>query len=302
MEMSPDRSLRQRVDVAFVSKVFLVLVTIEVALLLAMSISSAIEADSLSLARYAFIAIPSTLFLVYFAFDAVDKENMFQLWAFTLSSMLATVFVIFHYMHPGSLNSDHWEKFSLSVLIVTSTFQGIYFVLCYFVQQSFGWRAYKRVGGDPELQAAYQTLQIFLSLLKTDVQIAVMLVMLGGFFLLEGWELALNIVALGISILWAFWGYYCAKRESRHVMLAWIAFALVEPAYIVQKIMQIEDDHFNRDKVSPLQFLITGCIALVVRVALVVLGVLVMRNFKKGLRERAFSHVTQAPALRASLI
>jgi len=102
----------------------------------------------------------ATLGFLFFALDSILLENIFQFWASICVHVLITAYVVWHYF-GGSIGRV-FEQMSLYLMIGVATCQIVYLVMAPFVQGAFGWRLYKRVGGNVALQEIYRTSQVFL--------------------------------------------------------------------------------------------------------------------------------------------
>ncbi len=162
------------------------------------------------------------------------------------------------------------------------------------MHNSFGWRLYKRVGGNIEMQKMYRVAHIFFALLKFDVGVEVLLVLLASFFLFEStfsYEAILNGVALIVTVVWAIVGRQTVRTESARLVKFWAAFAFVEPIYILYKFAQMNLVPVYKDspRTTYFQFYLLGSIALIIRAVLLYFAYRAYKNFGKGLAESVFA-------------
>jgi hypothetical protein len=98
-----------------------------------------------------------------------------------------------------------------------------------------------------------------------------------------------------VTLCWLLLGFAFVQRESRRLAFAFFAFATLEPAFLTYKLIAMKLDNSTSDdqldqREYPVfswnEFLLTGCLAVVVRLACIVYGVLCMRNFGLGLLQK----------------
>lgn len=95
------------------------------------------------------------------------------------------------------------------------------------VYLEFGWRIYKKIGADPHMRgvlcvhddmchtvAMYRVYQVFLTFVKMDWAMAVILVFTAGVFFirLDDYELYVNIMMIFVTLAWAMVGYKSVCR------------------------------------------------------------------------------------------
>lgn len=171
---------------------------------------------------------------------------------------------------------------------------------------STGWRLYKKIGGNVSIRPLYRAATIFFTLLKLDFALGVLLVLLAIFYLVsQTAQIVINVFACIATLGWLVLGFQFVQRESRRIGIFFFAFALLEPAYLIYKLVAIHrdanaasDGQFSTFSWN--QFLLTGCVAVSVRLACVVAGAVCWGNFGKGLKEKMFTGGHRRPARRAS--
>ncbi|KAL6058881.1 hypothetical protein QOT17_014553 [Balamuthia mandrillaris] len=223
-----------------------------------------------------------SLFIVYFGFDGVLNENKFELFSFTAASFLFLLYGLNQVFSPDIHRTIvFWVRFGCIAVMVPTNL-----ALSFAVYRSFGWVIYRRIGADPTLQAMFKVFQVWTTLLKVDVFLGVIGVLMIGLFLFGGYELYIDIGFVVMTVLWAVACWFAAKQEVRWMMIAFFVFALVEPCYIVTKVIIVvvlkPSEYESLELIGPV---VVGVLALIVRVLLVVTGILVFRNFGKGLRQ-----------------
>lgn len=149
---------------------------------------------------------------------------------------------------------------------------------------------FKRVGGSIEVQLMYRTSQIFFTLLRLDLAIAIFLVMLASFFLFNsvfGAEAVLNIIAVVLTAIWSRIGRYLVRHEYGQTLKVWAGFACIEPIYIIYKFvcMNFAAVYTDSPRTTYLQFYLVGSGALVIRALLLRYAYACYCNFGKGLTD-----------------
>jgi hypothetical protein len=143
------------------------------------------EVDAHSVEYMSITAMVAASALVYFSADSVLLENVFQFYTSLVLHGLITAYVIWHYLGNGDDLGVMYDRISLWVMIAVCVFQAAYLALIYPVQTQFGWRLYKKVGGNVAIRPIYRTATIFFSLLKLDFALGLILVLLAIFYLLS---------------------------------------------------------------------------------------------------------------------
>ena len=167
---------------------------------------------------------------------------------------------------------------------------------------------YKKIGGNVAIRPLYRMATIFFTLLKLDFALGVLLVLLAIFYLVsQTAQIVINVFACIATLGWLVLGFQFVQRESRRIGVFFFAFALLEPAYLIYKLVAIHRDANSASDgqfstFSWNQFLLTGCVAVSVRLACVVAGAVCMGNFGRGLKEKMFtgSSSDRRPVRRAS--
>lgn len=307
----PDRgdkkSLRQQWKaLSLWGRTLLILVNTQSVLLIVFSVASMVISTQTGLTdpnhdkllrkdvAYGLVVIVSTFFFAYFAFDGVLNENKFEMTAFALVSILLTLRIIFAFavLDPNVTEvpaiANRWM--TLAVMVVVCVLQ--VFLVWLFVKtwKHFGWKLYRTVGANKSLITYFMKYQIFLSMLKIDVQFGLSLVLLAGFFLFDpasSTALWLNVVYVVISIVWAVLGWQMVIREIKVGMVFFFLFAVAEPAYIIYKVVGFYKPVPEVDctYVPCILFTFTGCVAIGLRVALCVFAGICMRNFGLGMKK-----------------
>lgn len=121
----------------------------------------------------------------------------------------------------------------------------------------------------------------------------VSLVMLSGFFLFSATQsvaLWLNVAVIIVSFFWAALGWQMVIREMRIGMIFVFAFSIVEPVYIVYKIVSFYGPVSLRPDdgctYTPcIMFTLFGIAAIILRGLVVVFAIKCMMNFDRGMKK-----------------
>ncbi|XP_013416197.1 uncharacterized protein LOC106177839 [Lingula anatina] len=150
----------------------------------------------------------------------------------------------------------------------------------------------------------YRQSAAFSTLLKFDFQVGVSFVVL---VLEQGVNLTtLEIVTLSVglpfSFLWLILGWITMRKEIKPLMWIFIVLGLVGPAYVIYKIVMLFENlkEEQSEKLLIYAVIVAGALELLVHVILLIQAVVVYRNFKKGLKERAFDPTEQTSLLVAA--
>lgn len=272
------------------------------------------EEDANSVEYTSIVAIVASLALLYFALDSILLENVFQFYVSQFMHGMITGYVIYHYLGNGGDLGLMYNRISLYVMIGVCIFQGAYLALLIPVQRQFGWRLYKKIGGNMSIRPLYRDATILFSLLKLDFALGLMLVLLAVFYLVsDPIQIVLNILACVMTLVWLILGFTFVQRESHKLGIIFFMFATLEPAFVIYKLIAMklnnpdddDDEDGSQDDPYPVfswtEFLATGCIALIVRFGCIVYGIICTRNFDKGLKEKMWQHSNSASGRSAVL-
>lgn len=244
---------------------------------------------------FALVVILNSIFFIYFAFDAVLNENRFEMTAFGITSLVLTARIIWFFI------SERWlwtssapgrvvEWLALVALIVICLAQVVLFILFVQAWKNFGWKLWKEVrNADKKLLYAFGNYQAFMSALKIDLQFGCSLLILAAFFLYDAsHSYALYVIIAGtvLSFAWAALGWFVIRREKRLGCIPFMLFFVIEPTYIIYKIINL----YKPQEVDPCSsipcsvLVVYGAGALVVRLLLLFFTIRSIRRFGRGLK------------------
>lgn len=240
---------------------------------------------------YATLGIICTTGFLYFGIDAVLVENKFQFIAFHVVTWLLTIFFFIESIRNGDKFGPIWEKARWPILSAVCTFQGLYTALAVPVYRSFGFYAYKVVGGSVPLLRAYTRLRAFLTLLRGDILMCILVLALAKEYLIsdESVDFFLGLIFLICTIISAFIAWRAMRTENRLLALFFAIFSLFQPVFIGYKLWSLwTKPGLLPEHVSFFQFLAVGGLAVIVRCSMVALTLRCTRDFGIGLRDMVF--------------
>eukprot|EP00761_Pharyngomonas_kirbyi_P010415 gb/GECH01010435.1/.p1 GENE.gb/GECH01010435.1/~~gb/GECH01010435.1/.p1 ORF type:complete len:328 (+),score=51.72 gb/GECH01010435.1/:1-984(+) len=254
---------------------------------------------------YACLVIGSAIFMVYFAFDSIWNENIFEFIAFIIASLLL-VLRVFYRITPSFTSKEGaasdvtgvYLGLLIAGFVIVGLCQIAYFVLCFPVIRSFGWMVFKKVGADNALIKYYRVYQTFVSSLKIDFTITLSIAFLGFFFIkFEWYTLTGFIIGLLATFIGSFIAWFAARYENKLVLTIFLLWSMLLPIYLVYKIVRVLSGHAELHKSTTpdslksdtiITLVSMGVIAIFVRAFLILVGVMAMLDFGRGLREQVF--------------
>lgn len=237
----------------------------------------------------------------YFTWDALGKENTYQLLAGLTVSLLIFVWTAYHFW-SNDIPSDIFRDLSLTVSIVNGFCFLIYAILTKQVIDEFGWRMFKKIGGVMADAKLYRSYVQFKSLLRLDVAVST-LVLIFGINNILMWAVLPSAIGGGMwlcILITNFLIYKGVRVESVTFSNIFFAFSWVPVACfifgIVWYILYGEDHPKSDDEavVSATQFFITGTILVAIRACLIWSASVCYGNFGKGLLSKLSSPETAA--------
>lgn len=229
------------------SLAYLFVLTLESLLMLTLSsVALAVDSDKW-VKNTCIIALVASVWFVYFAWDSILFECVFQFWSSLLMSGIITTFAVWHYFNDDGLGQVYHQA-SLAVAVIAGLFQVGYLLLAPWVHSSFGWQSYHAVGSSLPLQEMYRQFKKFQSFLKLDFALSILLVISSALFLLtSSVEIAMNGAAVFVSFFWAVALNQAVFYERINIVRGLMLFALLEPAYIALKLYQMSSSADHTD-------------------------------------------------------
>ena len=247
---------------------------------------------SITVLNTALVSVMATCGTLFFAVDAVRLQHRFQLIASIVAHTSTISFVAIHW-RSSDLGS-YFRRASGYMLIIVCICEVVYIALSPSILKSFGRRMFDRLRSSRvDLAAKYKTAEIFLSLLKIDVYLQLLLVTLAAVFISRYLaELVLNVAQTVLTLVWLSLGILGVRRESLRYMQAFALLTILQPAYIASKLYEVHTDSSEYPQHTFEQFVITAAFAVVCRVCVLVWAGKVTRNFGSGLKERLWDQTS----------
>eukprot|EP00756_Hemistasia_phaeocysticola_P066147 Hpha_TRINITY_DN9029_c0_g1::TRINITY_DN9029_c0_g1_i1::g.141709::m.141709 len=174
---------------------------------------------------FSVLIILNALFSLFYAVMGVRQENNFQLGCYAVTSLTLAVRGGMTVKRESD-GAGSYLLFSLSVCCTLVTL-----ILIYPVVRTFGWKIFRRCGGDESLAKLYMHYEMFNALVRLDVQFLTMCFVLFLCFL-DGSEL-FSIPLIMVSYPSDILIHYAVKREMRKTTLAWLFFKTAVPTWWV---------------------------------------------------------------------
>jgi hypothetical protein len=173
-------------------------------------------------------------------------------------------------------------------MAVKLAFQLFYWMAAKRVWDSFGFFTWKIAGGSVQLKEMYNRYRIFLTLIKFDMFVAVVLFFLVSVYLINTHQadFYLGILSLLASVVFLVVGWYAITKERKGTLAAFFGLSLLQPAYIVFKSWSIEaQPQYVPANVTLTQFAVLGSLSVLLRVAVVVSAWRCYKDFGNGLQQ-----------------
>ena len=255
------------------SRFYVLAVLVQAVVIIAVNVIISVLVNDCLSALVLGLASVTTLFMSYFAIEAVRTENRYQLAAYAFTSAV----FMGSYVPPIVGSSDgpmrvhmrlprlqeEVRTLLLVALVCTCTLQLISLVLasltyrltyCTAGVPAVGMRTYKKVGTDPALLAAYQVYQRFCTMLKLDwlLQLQMLAFCVLGIHELS-WQWIVTLAAqLPMACVWIPLGLLAVRRESGPSMLLLILAAAAQvPLYAAQLLTLPAPTHPHHNGTSP---------------------------------------------------
>jgi len=247
------------------------------------------ERDSL---WYFGITIINLIFCLYLAFSGILTENKYELIAFYVAAFLLGMRVALDYLWR---DEDCVQSGLLGVCITSIVLVGVLYIfyLClgYTIIKQMGWKFFREVSSEVELRQLYIQYQGFLSCLKLDFQMVIVILFTGLFYSGIGNFESGVILAICMSVLEVFWeilGYYAVRKEHVILFRLFITLGLIlTPSYTTVYLIHFYSSPVTFDGVFT-KFLIMAGLSVTNRLVLSYFSIQVYRNFNKGLRPKLF--------------
>jgi hypothetical protein len=297
-------------DMSIWSKVFLAVTVMEMSVIVAAGIAYMIANGLKSRPSYsAFFLTCMTLFcalvILYFAFDAMLRENEYQLMGCIMAGMILMVRIILQlYESITNIINHNYDVIDVVAHVLHTIVPSVIVVISQFVLlllfkptfNSFGWKIYRIVGTSTSMISYFRLYSIYVTIVKVDVVFSLILMLVGVFFVkVDHWytyitlgaSFLLSLVLAPISIVLG------CQKEYLSVQILVLLFKLGIPGYVMYKIYDIWDTEerilFPKDttmNITEIRVILTlyATAAISWRFLLIAVGIAVCLNFRKGLK------------------
>eukprot|EP00668_Euglena_longa_P031905 GGOE01041175.1.p1 GENE.GGOE01041175.1~~GGOE01041175.1.p1 ORF type:complete len:331 (+),score=99.56 GGOE01041175.1:108-1100(+) len=254
--------------------------------------------------------VPTALFQMYFAFDAVYSESGVQLFMFLLVSFLMGFRSLDIYYEALSIEEHRFPRSLAMVCNGVFVATLLHIPLCYHVHKSFGYLIYYSVSANFSEVIRYKNYQRYVGMMKLDLQFCVTgAITLAFYFSYNTLEHALSCVLVAATVVLSIVSVFMVQRESSTFCRMFFAFSCILPVYGLRKIHLLWWDPSRLNWAQRTQLTATRTESL--RVFMTVTGVLeilarcmmlyylqaVMADFGEGLLIKVF----EKNRLRASM-
>eukprot|EP01060_Flectonema_neradi_P031221 TRINITY_DN467_c3_g1_i1.p1 TRINITY_DN467_c3_g1~~TRINITY_DN467_c3_g1_i1.p1 ORF type:complete len:471 (+),score=78.38 TRINITY_DN467_c3_g1_i1:38-1414(+) len=177
------------------------------------------------------MAITGSIFLLYFACDAIVHENIVLIWVFNIGCLVLTARMWYIFVteirFEGGIESHYIEMAALAVATVC---QVIFAFLSMPISEDFGRHIFFKVGARPHIVKLYKRLQIWIAILKLDVQSTMFMIVVASFyFSMSGLGIAISVLFLLVSVFISILSVAWAEAELFHKLLFFGLISLVQP-------------------------------------------------------------------------
>lgn len=186
--------------------------------------------------KVAIVLALSYIPFTYNAIDAILLENKYQLFSFMLLNAIVLFYVTYDFAYDeiAMMTLKPAKLVRLCVVAVCAPVNVLLGVLTF---NEFGWVAARTVGTSVERIVVYERFQRLTALIKSDVQLALTLLLFSLLFLHQDLAFAVaDGVLLALSLPWALLLYRGVRHESPLLTKACIVLGVVDPTYIVCRI------------------------------------------------------------------
>lgn len=241
----------------------------------------------------ALLSIEHALFSLFLSVSAAIKENKYMLIAYFFVQA-ETVFRVFFLLDDLPLGYDIGMYILLGwqvLLLVT----GVY------VYKSMGWKFWKSVGlADPRLRDGWSTYQIVQTMLTTDLQVAVRLV-LTSFFLYSSYGLSSGEALISCwyvisELVWEVLLRYGIWMEKKVPTVSSLVLMMLNLGFVLVLLLKDRD---NTDHTFYAAFIYPAAVSvLLTRLGLLYSVNKAIQNFGIGMRELVYPKILSGPLRR----
>ncbi|KAM9989332.1 hypothetical protein ACTFIY_005359 [Dictyostelium cf. discoideum] len=289
IDIFPKKKKSEFFDIPAIGKIFLVCVFLELIFGLSMLVIRFAKWNGWDdNVKISILGLSCSLFLFYYSFDSIWKENKFQLFLFILIMSTISMGGTYQFYHIWTFNRDVINSIRfISVLV----FIPLNIILGIFSYKKFGWKLYRKIGTSIELRKLYKNYQIFLSLIKIDVFISGLVVSnLILFYLNHIYEIYIDVSVFLLNFVWALIGYHGIKKEDKKVFKIFLCTSWITVGFYIWRMTLIILDLVNGSNAEDrrIQFaipiLLFCVISIISRAMVLFYSIKASDNFNKGLK------------------
>lgn len=249
---------------------------------------------------FALVLLMSTAFCVFYIINGVFGERAFELLVFIGGVLIVLGYSIINYTQVDPDVTRRTPKtVKLVRLILVSVFGPIDIIMGLIIAKQYfesGNLVFRTVGANLDLQRMCRNMNLYVSVLKFDLQLQLTLVIL---VLSNGTQLELTeilVLSIGIpySIIYTVLGWLAVRFENKIMAYIFFLGSVAEPAYIIYKIIDLsanwQESKTNRELLIPITVICASWAALGIRIILMVTSIRAVRNFGLGLKEKAYGN------------
>ncbi|KAF8078371.1 hypothetical protein FPV67DRAFT_1663123 [Lyophyllum atratum] len=236
------------------------------------------------------------IFQLVMAIDAVYARNTLQFLCLTVFNALFLVYAIIQIKEIREALTDATTGVStvpVNVLttvipVVISVSEVAYIGLGWKIYHEFGWKVYKFIGADRRIKKLYANYQIYECLVKFDVFFWAGFSVQFIWLVLQksDWEYYVTCAALPLSIVLLVEGHLAARHENKWMMATFMCGCIGAMVYFIYKLIKVllyKDT--TQFKFVWKSLTVFSIIAIVLLFMTMVLSVMVMRSFGRGLKD-----------------
>ncbi|KAL3160650.1 hypothetical protein ABBQ32_010571 [Trebouxia sp. C0010 RCD-2024] len=229
------------------SKIFLLASCTDALLIIAFSIQQMASSTQGELLHISLVMLVTSIFFLWFAWDAIICENAFELLASGVLGLAVCARIIYFVVRrsePGESDHPQADRADKAVAAIALFLQVVVLTFGYITWGQFGWRTYSKLAADMRIKDADQQrksfvlVNCFTTLLKLDIQFLIILCMVGLDVGIQTGEarknhplIIANSVGLVVMAIWGWLAYRAVKHED--TKLAWGLTVLLPIMYIL---------------------------------------------------------------------
>jgi hypothetical protein len=268
-----------------------------------------------------FVFVQNILFSLFLGFAGIWNENFLQIIGYFLLK-IESLYKISIILTTGSLHGKFgtWEDvdtdvpFDPAVRYVCGAYLLSFFVqLCLFpaVYKAMGWRFYRTIGTDITLKKLYQTYQALVMALQIDLQQALRGIIVMFWFVSNinqfSEYLWFPIVILILELVWIIAIRKGVISESKPLLISGVVCSLLSLSiwatfFVIFKKTKPDPDNAIIFKLLSGQVALVAWYIFISRSLSVIMSIISLKNFSKGLKDRAFPKLSIEAFMGGSLL